>query len=75
VAADLFRARRSDPLVPGLTGAFVSVAVTWVTDYTVRYYAVAGCFALLLGLAASARRPPEPSGGARTRPPGATVPA
>ena len=75
VASDLFRARRSDPLVPGLTGAFVSVAVTWVTDYTVRYYAVAGCFALLLGLAASARRPPEPSGGARTRPPGATVPA
>ena len=57
VGADLYRARRTDPLVPGLTGAFASVAVTWVTDYTVRYFAVAGCLALLLGLTASATRP------------------
>ncbi len=53
VVVDLRRGRRRDPLYPGLVGASVGVAATWVTDYTVRYFAVAGCFAVLLGLIAS----------------------
>ena len=70
VASDLYRARRNDLLLPGLAGAFISVAITWVTDYTVRYYAVAGCLALLLGLAESAgTAPPEQ----RSAPPPARV--
>ncbi len=60
VFVDLFRARRTDWLYPGLAGAFVSVGITWVTDFTVRYYAVAGCLAILIGLAASgSHRPVE----------------
>ena len=54
VCADLHRTRRSDWLYPGLVGASVGVAVTWVTDVTVRYYSVAGCLAILVGLIASA---------------------
>ena len=53
VSVDLYRARRTDWLYPGLVGSFVSIAVVWVTDYTVRYYAVAGCVAIVVGLAAS----------------------
>jgi len=75
VAVDLYRTRRTDLLAPGLTGAYATVAVTWVTDYTVRYYAVAGCFALLLGLTASARRQVAPGGDVSERAPGATVSA
>jgi O-antigen ligase len=61
VSVDLFRARRTDWLYPGLAGAFVGVGVTWVTDFTVRYYAVAGCLAILIGLAASG--PSRPAAG------------
>jgi O-antigen ligase len=53
IAADLSRSRRSDWLYPGLVGAFATVAITWMTDYTVRYMAVAGCLAVLVGLTAS----------------------
>jgi len=59
VWVDLFRARRTDWLYPGLAGAFVSVGITWVTDFTVRYYAVAGCLAILIGLAASGCSRPD----------------
>lgn len=53
VATDLYRSRRQDWLYPALVGTFVSVAVTWVTDYTIRYMAVEGCLALMVGLAAT----------------------
>ncbi|HXN58930.1 MAG TPA: O-antigen ligase family protein [Acidimicrobiales bacterium] len=53
VSNDLYRSRRTDWLYPGLVGSFVSVAIAWVTDYTVQYYAVAGCLAVAVGLAAS----------------------
>ncbi len=65
VGLDLYRSRRNDWLFPGLVGSFATVAVTWVTDYTVRYMAVEGCLALLVGLAASAP-------GANADPSGAT---
>ena len=54
VFADLHRTRHTDWLHPGLVGASLGVAVTWFTDVTVRYYAVAGCLAILVGLIASA---------------------
>lgn len=57
VALDLYRSRGADSLFPGLVGSFATVAVTWVTDYTVRYMAVSGCLALLVGLAASSGTP------------------
>jgi O-antigen ligase len=53
ITADLYRSRRTDWLYPGLVGVFATVAVTWMTDYTVRYMAVAGCLAVLVGLVAS----------------------
>ncbi len=55
VFTDLYRTRRTDWLYPGLVGASLGVAVTWVTDVTVRYYAVAGCLAILVGLIVSAQ--------------------
>lgn len=58
ISVDLFRSRRTDWLYPGLVGSFVGVSITWVTDYTVRYYAVAGCLAVLVGLAASSSHRP-----------------
>ncbi len=54
LSADLYRTRATDWLHPGLVGAFLGVAVTWVTDFTVRYYSVAGFLAVLVGLTASA---------------------
>ena len=56
VIADLRRSRRTDWLYPGLVGAFTSVLVTWMTDYTVRYLSVAGCLAILVGLTATGWR-------------------
>lgn len=50
---DVRRGKGRDPLYAGLMAALAGVAVTWVTDYTVRYYAVAGCLAVLLGLVAT----------------------
>jgi len=65
VCADLHRTRRVDWLYPGLAGASVGVAVTWVTDVTVRYYSVAGCLAILVGLIASAATEASRPDGAR----------
>jgi O-antigen ligase len=62
VFTDLYRTRHTDWLHPGLVGATLGVAVTWVTDVTVRYYAVAGCLAILIGLIASAATPARSSG-------------
>jgi O-antigen ligase len=59
VAVDLYRSKDTDWLYPGLVGSFVSIGVTWVTDYTVRYYAVAGCAGILIGLAASSSCQPK----------------
>jgi O-antigen ligase len=61
VCADLHRTRKVDWMHPGLVGASLGVAVTWVTDFTVRYYSVAGCLAILVGLIASAAKPDGPS--------------
>ncbi len=57
VCADLHRTRKVDWLYPGLVGASLGVAVTWTTDFTARYYAVAGCLAVLVGLIATAATP------------------
>ena len=54
--------RRIDWLYPGLVGASLGVAVTWVTDVTVRYYSVAGCLAILVGLIVSAANDHTPPG-------------
>jgi O-antigen ligase len=62
VFTDLYRTRHTDWLHPGLVGAALGVAVTWVTDVTVRYYAVAGCLAILIGLIASAATPARRTG-------------
>ena len=59
---DLHRTRKTDWLHPGLVGASIGVAITWVTDVTVRYYSVAGCCAVLVGLIASAAVTDSPSG-------------
>ena len=69
VYADLRRTRRLDWLYPGLVGAFLGVGVTWFTDFTVRYYSVAGCLAILVGLAASAGAPSGCVAVPRERPP------
>ena len=63
VCADLHRTRKVDWLYPGLVGASLGVAITWVTDVTVRYYSVAGCLAILVGLIAGAAKPDSLSSG------------
>jgi O-antigen ligase len=60
MGVDLCRSKDIDWLYPALLGSSVSVAVTWVTDYTVRYYAVAGCLAVVVGLVASSSYRPVP---------------
>ena len=65
VCADLHRAGRGDWLYPGLVGASLGVAVTWVTDVTVQYYSVAGCLAILVGLIACPAKPDGLSGDER----------
>lgn len=57
VCADLHRTRKVDWLYPALVGASLGVAVTWTTDFTTRYYTVAGCLAVLVGLIASVATP------------------
>jgi hypothetical protein len=58
VCGDLARGlRRERVLCAGLSGALVSLLTMWMTDYTVRYLAVATTFAVLFGaIAARAAR-------------------
>ncbi len=56
VARDLRRDWRRTCLAAGVAGSAVTVLATWVTDYTVRYLAVAACVAPIIGLAASMSR-------------------
>jgi O-antigen ligase len=54
LARDLARGlRRERVLYAGLAGALLSVLVTWLTDYTVRYAVVATTLAVLFGAIAS----------------------
>ena len=53
IVVDLRRAGRNDVLFPALVGCSAVLAATWYTDFTVRYNAVAGCVAVIIGLIAS----------------------
>jgi O-antigen ligase len=52
---DLQAAWRRDPLAPALIGSLAALTVTWLTDVTFNYTAVAACVAVLVGLIASGR--------------------
>ncbi|MCW2977608.1 MAG: putative rane protein of ExoQ family [Actinomycetia bacterium] len=54
IGRDLASSLRRDRILgAGLAGSVACLLVTWVTDYTVRYLAVAACVAALLGAVAS----------------------
>jgi O-antigen ligase len=52
---DLRAGWRRDPLGPALIGGLAALTVTWLTDVTFNYTAVAACVAVLVGLIASSR--------------------
>jgi len=54
LANDLVRGlARRRTYYAGFAGALVSILCTWITDYTIRYAAVAACFAIVFGAIAS----------------------
>ena len=57
---DLFSGRKTDMLLPVLVGATVGMLITWYTDMTARYYAVAFVIALLAGLNGTSADAEEP---------------
>lgn len=58
---DLLKGRMKDVLFPVLAGVTVGMLVTWYTDMTARYYAVAFVVAILAGLNSTSAEVPSPN--------------